>query len=434
MAQAAAVTEFITSDNFTAFADFVNTCKNGDTEESVKFLRQVVLTIDPNGLKPSLPRKKQRVATPVKAEAAAECVVEPLDFSYHAGDEVDSKPATLLLLIPNKSAVIAAVIGKSGANIAQTQKASGANVQVDKSENKSADHVEVKITGTVSSNDMAQAMIMQKIVSATQGKDTPEPAPQHTLLVVPNQAVGFLIGKGGAVIKELQLNSGAHIQFENEKDTKPGAAGRQVTIQSASEAIRNKCAYLVSRKLAEDAKVDVNWVQKKETRMPQATGVSSEQLMGLSQPFDYNAFLGNSGGGMVQPQQNMYQDYFPPAMPQMPSLPNPFTAQMPSVPSSNPMGSLSGMAPMMGGQPTTTVDMLVPNVAVSRLIGKQGKNITEMQSSTGARIQFQKETEMLPGATDRKVTLTGTAIQTTAAQQTITMQIMQIQQVPGLTA
>eukprot|EP00854_Cymbomonas_tetramitiformis_P017147 gene17147-20390_t len=389
MAQAAAVTEFITSDNFTAFADFVNTCKNGDTEESVKFLRQVVLTIDPNGLKPSLPRKKQRVATPVKAEAAAECVVEPLDFSYHAGDEVDSKPATLLLLIPNKSAVIAAVIGKSGANIAQTQKASGANVQVDKSENKSADHVE---------------------------------------------AVGFLIGKGGAVIKELQLNSGAHIQFENEKDTKPGAAGRQVTIQSASEAIRNKCAYLVSRKLAEDAKVDVNWVQKKETRMPQATGVSSEQLMGLSQPFDYNAFLGNSGGGMVQPQQNMYQDYFPPAMPQMPSLPNPFTAQMPSVPSSNPMGSLSGMAPMMGGQPTTTVDMLVPNVAVSRLIGKQGKNITEMQSSTGARIQFQKETEMLPGATDRKVTLTGTAIQTTAAQQTITMQIMQIQQVPGLTA
>lgn len=276
-------------------------------------------------------------------------------------------------------------------------------------------------------------MIMQKIVSAIQWKETPEPAPQHTLLVVPNQAVGFLIGKGGAVIKELQTNSGAHIQFENEKDTKPGAAGRQVTIESPSEASRNKFVYLVSRKLAEDAKVDVNWVQKKEMRMPQATGVSSEQLMGLSQPFDYNAFLGNPGGGMVQPQQNMYQNYFPPAMPQMPSLANPFSTQMPSVPSSNPMASLPAAAPLLPAEPTTTVDMLVPNIAVSRLIGKQGKNITEIQTSTGARIQFQKETEMLPGATDRKVTLTGTAMQTNAAQQTITMQIMQLQQGPGLT-
>ncbi|KAK3244247.1 hypothetical protein CYMTET_46134 [Cymbomonas tetramitiformis] len=303
------LSESVRSDDHAKFADFIISCKNGDSEGAVEFLRQVVLTIDPSGLKPALSRKKQRTDTPVKTDPTPASIITEtaLDLSYHVGDEVDAKPATTLLLIPNKTAVIAAVIGKSGSQISHIQKSSGAKVQVEKTENKSVEYVEVTITGTVSTNDTAQAMIMQKVVSAVQAKDMPaETTAYNNMLVVPNQAVRYLIGKGGSTIKELQSASGAHVQFEAEKGMKPGAAGRQVTIQASTELSKNRCTYLIIRKIAEDAKVDINWVPKKESRtMAPSLPSSSEQNPGLA-GLDYNPFH-----GILPPQQNMLQNYLP---------------------------------------------------------------------------------------------------------------------------
>ena len=50
----------------------------------------------------------------------------------------------------------------------------------------------------------------------------------------------------------------------------------------------------------------------------------------------------------------------------------------------------------------------IPNgPTVNFVIGRSGASIKEMQSKTGCHIGIQKETEVMPGATKRQVTITG---------------------------
>eukprot|EP01047_Picozoa_sp_COSAG01_P023575 COSAG01_NODE_1430_length_10325_cov_7.452376_6_plen_285_part_00 len=52
------------------------------------------------------------------------------------------------------------------------------------------------------------------------------------------------------------------------------------------------------------------------------------------------------------------------------------------------------------------VKVLVPTVSVSFLIGKQGATVSEIQHTSGTKIQIEKEQEMLPGLGGRLVIIT----------------------------
>ncbi|XP_067875138.1 RNA-binding protein Nova-1-like isoform X2 [Heterodontus francisci] len=69
------------------------------------------------------------------------------------------------------------------------------------------------------------------------------------------------------------------------------------------------------------------------------------------------------------------------------------------------------------------VEIAVPENLVGAILGKGGKTLVEYQELTGARIQISKKGEFIPGTRNRKVTITGTAAATQAAQYLISQRI-----------
>jgi transcription antitermination factor NusA-like protein len=77
-------------------------------------------------------------------------------------------------------------------------------------------------------------------------------------------------------------------------------------------------------------------------------------------------------------------------------------------------GGGGGMGGGGGGAPFT---MSVPSSMVGLVIGKGGENIRVMQLRSSAHIQIQKDTDMEPGSTERKIFITGDPMAIETARQ-----------------
>lgn len=101
-------------------------------------------------------------------------------------------------------------------------------------------------------------------------------------------------------------------------------------------------------------------------------------------------------------------------------------------------GFSSGPAPGAGGAgaygvvaassvasaPGAVTDILpIPTGMVGWVIGKGGENIRDIQARTGASVQVQRESEMLPGETERKVSIAGQPGSVAAAKAIISTMI-----------
>ncbi|XP_067830928.1 RNA-binding protein Nova-1-like [Heptranchias perlo] len=80
-------------------------------------------------------------------------------------------------------------------------------------------------------------------------------------------------------------------------------------------------------------------------------------------------------------------------------------------------------AEKLGEGAKDVVEIAVPENLVGAILGKGGKTLVEYQELTGARIQISKKGEFIPGTRNRKVTITGTAAATQAAQYLISQRI-----------
>lgn len=76
-----------------------------------------------------------------------------------------------------------------------------------------------------------------------------------------------------------------------------------------------------------------------------------------------------------------------------------------------------GAAAAGGGGASET--FTVPNHLCGYMIGRQGEHVKDIQGRTGVHIQIQRETEMVPGQTERHVTITGTPAGVAAAKDMI---------------
>jgi rRNA processing protein Krr1/Pno1 len=66
---------------------------------------------------------------------------------------------------------------------------------------------------------------------------------------------------------------------------------------------------------------------------------------------------------------------------------------------------MQGMPPQQSGMPGDS--FTIPNTLVGYVIGKGGENIRNIQMHTQTHVQIQREQDMLPGAQERMVTITG---------------------------
>lgn len=138
-----------------------------------------------------------------------------------------------LLMIP--ASKVGIVIGRGGETIQAIQRNSGANVQVQREHAPAHPETrEVTITGTPQQIQAAKDEI-QKHCVGTRTQPGVINATDH--IMVPQNVVGIIIGRGGETIKRLQQQTEAGIQVQPEHLTQPGANERKVNLSGTDEQI-----------------------------------------------------------------------------------------------------------------------------------------------------------------------------------------------------
>ncbi|XP_050230973.1 uncharacterized protein LOC126679989 [Mercurialis annua] len=138
--------------------------------------------------------------------------------SHYHGSQGPSKRIS----IPNGK--VGVVIGKGGETIKQIQLQSGAKIQITKDQDADPHALtrDVELMGTSEQISRAEELVNEVIAetdtggsapSAGHGQNTKQPGAEQFSMVVPNDKVGLLIGKGGETIKYMQSRSGARMQI-----------------------------------------------------------------------------------------------------------------------------------------------------------------------------------------------------------------------------
>jgi len=159
-------------------------------------------------------------------------------------------------------------------------------------------------------------------------------------MAMPDKMVSGLIGKGGAVIRELMARSGALIQVSQKGEGGGGGAERTVTMMGSAEAVAT-AQHFVKERLKEIEAHNAQRAAGGGGALPQGAShsVAPHGTMGAPQGF--------AGQAYAQPAF-LQQAYSPPQ-------PSPFLQHsMPNMPQGmqlTPMGPQSSMNTMFAGQP-----------------------------------------------------------------------------------
>ncbi|CAM9111484.1 unnamed protein product [Discosporangium mesarthrocarpum] len=161
----------------------------------------------------------------------------------HYGPGSNGGPqATNHLTIPDDK--VGLVIGKGGGTIKGVQARTGANIQIPP-EADATDRSKRTIAISASTKEAADRAMaeVQNILSADaaamgQTSGVP-PGSQVLYVVIPDDKVGLIIGKGGSTIKEMQNRTGCRIQIPQQVDPGSNPATRRVTLTGVGDAPHN---------------------------------------------------------------------------------------------------------------------------------------------------------------------------------------------------
>eukprot|EP00698_Gefionella_okellyi_P022090 TRINITY_DN7274_c0_g5_i1.p1 TRINITY_DN7274_c0_g5~~TRINITY_DN7274_c0_g5_i1.p1 ORF type:complete len:442 (-),score=142.58 TRINITY_DN7274_c0_g5_i1:36-1361(-) len=169
--------------------------------------------------------------------------------SYQMGQQSQPAPIdSFQIEIPNS--MVGLVIGRGGEKIKELQEKSGASIQIQKdSEIDSASEFRpLTVAGTREQTDMAKALILALVRETQAAGKLPQFGGQATDIWVPQSYVGTVIGRGGETIRQLQQDSGAHIQVDKD-DTRE----RRRILISGQPANCAKAKELISAMINEKA-------------------------------------------------------------------------------------------------------------------------------------------------------------------------------------
>ncbi|KAL6911278.1 hypothetical protein ACP4OV_000083 [Aristida adscensionis] len=292
------------------------------------------------------------------------------------GDDKE-KPTHLRFLVSNTAA--GCIIGKGGSTINEFQSQSGARIQLSRSHEffpGTNDRI-IMVSGLFDEVINAMELILEKLLAEGEEINEAESRPK-VRLVVPNSSCGGIIGKGGATIKSFIEESHAGIKISPQDNNFVGLHDRLVTVTGTFDD-QMKAIHLILKKLSEDVHYPPN----------------------LSSPFPY--------AGLT-----------------FPSYPGvPVGYMIPQVPYNNAVNygpnNGYGGGRYQNNKPNTPIrspanndaqDSLTMGVAdehIGAVVGRAGRNITEIIQASGARIKISDRGDFIAGTSDRKVTITGTS-------------------------
>lgn len=175
---------------------------------------------------------------------------------------------TMQIMVPDRT--VGLIIGRGGETIRDLQERSGCHVNI-VGEQKSVNGLRpVNLIGSREAAAHAKDLIMEIVESDSKGipiKDRLPPQREpardagyggsdkiNDTIMVPSEAVGMIIGKGGETIKEMQSTTGCKINVSpssgpGEVEREIGLVGSRDAIAAAKRAIEDKVDAVVSRPL-----------------------------------------------------------------------------------------------------------------------------------------------------------------------------------------
>lgn len=259
------------------------------------------------------------------------------------------KTTYVRFLVSNAEA--GSVIGKGGSTINDFQSQSGARIQLSRSHETfpgTSDRI-IMVSGTIDEVLKAMDLILTKFLNEFHNEDGEDANPRPRLgLVVPNSSCGGIIGKGGSTIKSLIESSQAGIKISPQDNNYYGLNERLITVTGGLDE-QLRAVDLILSKLIEDPHYG---------HQHSSTG-----------PFpyagNYNAMNFVPNGGVAKFQNNKHVDQ------------------------------------------SNSVIIGVEDEHIGIVVGRGGKNITEISQISGARIKISDRNDYISGTSKRKVTITG---------------------------
>eukprot|EP01069_Polyplicarium_translucidae_P008859 Polyplicarium_translucidae@DN3267_c0_g1_i1.p2 len=281
-------------------------------------------------------------------------------------------PCFLKMLVSN--VVAGSIIGKSGTVIGNIESTTGCTLRLSPASvffPGTSERI-VVLSGEQEHLEQAVVVILEKIRDSTMYD-----GPMQCKLVVPKSAVSALIGKAGASIKQLQENTGAKVQISSREE---GSDERVITINGSLESIQSSAL-----SIAASVQADPN-------------------LRDHAYPYYYQ-----NGPGGAFPMGGQHMQYGGPSS--TPPFAGPHAGGPYGTPTFPPI-----FPPHMGAMHTgpdiwaqhCEIILQMPDACVGPVIGRNGVNLTEIQHQSGAKIQISQKGELVPGTSDRKVTVEGT--------------------------
>lgn len=304
---------------------------------------------------------------------------ETMPKATGATDEVKAEEGgetqELRILIDNNQ--VGGIIGKAGSNVTQVREEAGIFLSILKAENNVTERVMV-LKGQYEQLVKGIHMIANLLIEAdAKFKDTANMQEGQTKLrlLVHRHAVGAVIGKGGAVIKETQQETGARVQVSN--DPLPQSTEKTVTISGTPMAI-HQATMRVLGQLRE------NPLRSGTKSYPYVPGVAS--------------FMAQSPFGV--PQQS-YAQFNPYGLQQQQAPGLPFGADFGGGGGGGGGGGMANAAAH-----ANTQKIAIPTICAGCVIGKGGAVIRDLRAQSGTNISIADAEPTNPN--ERVVTLTGT--------------------------
>eukprot|EP00287_Rhodomonas_sp_CCMP768_P033224 CAMPEP_0202854072 /NCGR_PEP_ID=MMETSP1389-20130828/90811_1 /ASSEMBLY_ACC=CAM_ASM_000865 /TAXON_ID=302021 /ORGANISM="Rhodomonas sp., Strain CCMP768" /LENGTH=407 /DNA_ID=CAMNT_0049532647 /DNA_START=115 /DNA_END=1339 /DNA_ORIENTATION=- len=240
-------------------------------------------------------------------------------------------------------------------------------------------------------------------------------APMTIVVVIPAQACGLIIGKGGERINALREQCQAKIQLQSKDRIIQGLDERTVTINgnllNAQMAVEKVILILY-----EDGNVHYN---NQGTNYGAFSSIGRGQ-MGLGGQSLGGQSLGGQSLGNAQQLALLQQQQL----------------ALAGLPVGYDYGAALGLpqqappqaAPVDAGAGQVQMRLAIPELTVGLLVGKGGNIIKELMHLSGANIKVSQKGDVVPGTTNRIVTITGNPVASNYAHMLV------LQKVPTATS
>ncbi|KAK8814094.1 hypothetical protein WA158_007956 [Blastocystis sp. Blastoise] len=394
-------------------------------------------------------------------EKAVEVVIPKLSVEFEIAKEPNFD---LDIVIPTEN--VGELIGKSGSGIRSIADETHTRIRV----TNDIDAIPqspcrlVRIAGDAESVKAAKDLIMSHV----NGTDLKEYNDQLAIrMLIPHGAVGLVIGKGGAKIKEIADQSQCKIQLSLEKDVVSGLNVRAIDLSGAGDKVREAKATIESivqegissgvvdteiivlklalhssligfiigrngdniREINKETKAHVKILQKENypnyinerpvilTGKPEwvvkALGMLAKKLLEAPEQLKNTPVMNNQGYNQNGYYNNNYNNHYNNNNYQNNNYQNNKNNNYQN--NSNNNNNTNNMPAkqdinyrvLTGSAATGEIKIAVPLESTGKVIGKGGNIIRFVVNDTQTHIQVQKKDEVLPTAKEREMTITG---------------------------